>query len=163
MGLNHHSQMERLLQPYKPYTPRVYPNDKIVSIGQQMTSTALKCFMTFRFLTQLQFATEKLSCRQLTSHPFLGEWRDVVTRLGRWIDFDNDYKTLYPWFMESVWWVFKELFAKGLVYKGYKVMPFSTACSTPLSNFESGQNYKDVIDPAVVVRFPLLDAGDEGK
>ena len=87
----------------------------------------------------------------------------MVTRLGRWIDFDNDYKTLYPWFMESVWWVFKELFSKGLVYKGYKVMPFSTACSTPLSNFESGQNYKDVVDPAVVVRFPLLDAGDEGE
>ena len=91
------------------------------------------------------------------------EWRQVVTRLGRWIDFDNDYKTLYPWFMESVWWVFKELFSKGLVYKGYKVMPFSTACSTPLSNFESGQNYKDVVDPAVVVRFPLLDKGDEGE
>ena len=91
------------------------------------------------------------------------EWRQVVTRLGRWIDFDNDYKTLYPWFMESVWWVFKELYTKGLVYKGYKVMPFSTACSTPLSNFESGQNYKDVVDPAVVVRFPLLDKGDEGR
>ena len=86
-----------------------------------------------------------------------------MTRLGRWIDFDNDYKTLYPWFMESVWWVFKELYTKGLVYKGYKVMPFSTACSTPLSNFESGQNYKDVVDPAVVVRFPLLDKGDEGR
>lgn len=44
-----------------------------------------------------------------------------MTRLGRWIDFENDYKTLYPWFMESVWWVFKELFKKGLVYRGYKV------------------------------------------
>ena len=98
-----------------------------------------------------------------TIQPISGEWRQVVTRLGRWIDFDNDYKTLYPWFMESVWWVFKELYSKGLVYKGYKVMPFSTACSTPLSNFESGQNYKDVVDPTVVVRFPLLDAGDEGK
>lgn len=50
--------------------------------------------------------------------------------------------------MESIWWVFKQLFSKGLVYRGFKVMPFSTACSTPLSNFESGQNYKEVVDPA---------------
>lgn len=69
-------------------------------------------------------------------------------------DFKNDYKTLYPTFMESIWWVFKELYNKGLVYQGVKVMPYSTACSTPLSNFESGQNYKDVVDPAVVITFP---------
>ena len=69
------------------------------------------------------------------------------------LDFENDYKTLYPWFMESIWWVFKQLFVKGLVYRGFKVMPFSTACSTPLSNFESGQNYKDVQDPAGIFFF----------
>ncbi|CAH8551607.1 unnamed protein product [Schistosoma turkestanicum] len=62
---------------------------------------------------------------------------------------------MYPWFMESVWWVFKQLYDKGLVYRGLKVMPFSTACSTPLSNFEAGQNYKDVQDPAIIVSFPL--------
>lgn len=56
--------------------------------------------------------------------------------------------------MESIWWVFKEIYNKGLVYQGVKVMPYSTACATPLSNFESGQNYKDVVDPAVVVTFP---------
>lgn len=60
-------------------------------------------------------------------------------------------------FMESVWWVFKQLFDKGLVYRGYRVMPYSTALNTPLSNFEAQQNYKDVQDPAVVVTFPLLD------
>ena len=59
--------------------------------------------------------------------------------------------------MESVWWVFKQLFDKGLVYRGYRVMPYSTALNTPLSNFEAQQNYKDVQDPAVVVTFPLLD------
>lgn len=59
--------------------------------------------------------------------------------------------------MESVWWVFKQLYLKGLVYQGNKVMPYSTACNTPLSNFESGQNYKDVVDPAVTVSLPLLD------
>ncbi|EMP39735.1 Isoleucyl-tRNA synthetase, cytoplasmic [Chelonia mydas] len=83
------------------------------------------------------------------------EWRISVTRLGRWIDFDKDYKTLYPEFMETVWWVFKQLYDKGLVYRGVKVMPFSTACNTPLSNFESHQNYKDVQDPSVIVSFPL--------
>ncbi|XP_034633353.1 isoleucine--tRNA ligase, cytoplasmic [Trachemys scripta elegans] len=83
------------------------------------------------------------------------EWRISITRLGRWIDFDNDYKTLYPEFMETVWWVFKQLYDKGLVYRGVKVMPFSTACNTPLSNFEAHQNYKDVQDPSVIVSFPL--------
>lgn len=59
--------------------------------------------------------------------------------------------------MESVWWVFKELYNKGLVYQGVKVMPYSTTCSTPLSNFEAGQNYKDVVDPAVVISFPTSE------
>jgi len=95
-------------------------------------------------------------CRKIVSR-YSKEWQEIMTRLGRWIDFDNDYKTMYIWFMESVWWVFKQLFEKGMVYQGYKVMPFSTACNTPLSNFESGQNYKEVDDPAVVVSFPLLE------
>ncbi|XP_038221814.1 isoleucine--tRNA ligase, cytoplasmic [Zerene cesonia] len=95
-------------------------------------------------------------CRKIVMK-YATEWETIITRMGRWIDFKNDYKTLYPWFMESVWWVFKELFNKGLVYQGVKVMPFSTACSTPLSNFESGQNYKDVVDPAVVVSFPTAE------
>lgn len=93
-------------------------------------------------------------CRKIVTR-YAQEWEEIMTRLGRWIDFRNDYKTMYPSFMESVWWAFKQLFNKGLVYRGFKVMPFSTACNTPLSNFEAGQNYKDVTDPAVVVSFPL--------
>eukprot|EP00581_Thalassiosira_minuscula_P010935 CAMPEP_0183712172 /NCGR_PEP_ID=MMETSP0737-20130205/7379_1 /TAXON_ID=385413 /ORGANISM="Thalassiosira miniscula, Strain CCMP1093" /LENGTH=1173 /DNA_ID=CAMNT_0025940751 /DNA_START=79 /DNA_END=3600 /DNA_ORIENTATION=- len=96
------------------------------------------------------------TCRGIVTR-YTKEWERTVTRLGRWIDFENDYKTMDPTFMESVWWVFKELFKKDLVYQGYKVMPFSTACGTPLSNFEAGLNYKDVRDPAVVVSFPLKD------
>ena len=91
---------------------------------------------------------------------YTSEWESTVTRLGRWIDFENDYKTMDPNFMESVWWVFKQLFNKDLVYQGYKVMPFSTACGTPLSNFEAGLNYKDVRDPAVVVHFPIVGEED---
>lgn len=93
-------------------------------------------------------------CRKIVSR-YCSDWEEIISRLGRWIDFDNDYKSMYPWYMESIWWVFKQLYNKGLVYRGYKVMPFSTACNTPLSNFESGQNYKDVVDPAVIVSFPL--------
>ncbi|KAI9808987.1 MAG: isoleucine--tRNA ligase [Pycnora praestabilis] len=95
-------------------------------------------------------------CRAIVMR-FATEWRQTIDRLGRWIDFDNDYKTMDPSFMESVWWVFKQLFEKDVVYRGYKVMPYSTALNTPLSNFEAQQNYKDTQDPAVVVSFPLLD------
>ncbi|XP_058487318.1 isoleucine--tRNA ligase, cytoplasmic [Solea solea] len=98
-------------------------------------------------------------CRNIVMR-YSNEWEISVTRMGRWIDFKNDYKTLYPWFMETVWWVFKQLYDKGLVYRGVKVMPFSTACSTPLSNFESNQNYKDVQDPSVIVNFPLVENQD---
>lgn len=93
-------------------------------------------------------------CRKIVMR-YSSEWEQTVERMGRWIDFQHDYKTLYPWFMESVWWAFSQLVKKGLVYRGVKVMPFSTSCSTPLSNFEAGQNYKDVVDPAVVVGFTL--------
>lgn len=111
-------------------------------------------------------------CRSIVMR-YSSEWRKTVERMGRWIDFDNDYKTLNTPFMESVWWAFSELFKKGLVYRGLKVMPYSTGCLTPLSNFEAGQNYKDVNDPAgmlfilpvilsisffvVTVAFPLVD------
>ncbi|KAL9554700.1 isoleucine--tRNA ligase [Mucor bainieri] len=95
-------------------------------------------------------------CRAIVMR-YAGEWRKTVERMARWIDFDNDYKTLNPTFMESVWWVFKQLFEKGQVYRGQRVMPYSTGCTTPLSNFESSQNYKDVNDPAIVVGFPLVD------
>eukprot|EP00117_Sycon_ciliatum_P023564 scpid24302/ scgid20002/ Isoleucine--tRNA ligase, cytoplasmic; Isoleucyl-tRNA synthetase len=93
-------------------------------------------------------------CRSIVMR-YSSDWERIVNRLGRWIDFKNDYKTLYPEFMESIWWVFKQLYEKGLVYRGFKVMPYSTGCHTPLSNFEANQNYKEVEDPAVIVTFPL--------
>ena len=86
------------------------------------------------------------------------EWREIVGRLGRWIDFDNDYKTMNITFMESVWHVFKTIYDRGLVYRSSKVMPYSTACNTVLPNFEAGSNYKDdTRDPSVLVTFPLLE------
>ncbi|KAI7835027.1 isoleucyl-tRNA synthetase [Kickxella alabastrina] len=93
-------------------------------------------------------------CRSIVMR-YASEWRETIERLGRWIDFDNDYKTLDTPFMESVWWVFKQLFEKDLVYRGMRVMPYSTGLNTTLSNFEANLNFQDVIDPAVVVSFPL--------
>lgn len=96
------------------------------------------------------------ACRSIVMR-YSSEWEKIVNRLGRWIDFKNDYKTLDITFMESVWWVFKQLYSKDMVYRGFKVMPYSTGCTTPLSNFEANLAYKDVDDPAVVVSFPLVD------
>ncbi|MAA78106.1 MAG: isoleucine--tRNA ligase [Deltaproteobacteria bacterium] len=88
---------------------------------------------------------------------FTQEWEQVVTRLGRWVDFDNDYKTMDPSFMESVWWVFSELWKKGLIYQDFRVMPFSWRLSTALSNFEANMDYRDVQDPAITAKMPLVD------
>lgn len=95
-------------------------------------------------------------CRAIVMR-YAADWRVTVERMGRWIDFDNDYKTLNTPFMESEWWAFSELWKKGMVYRGQRVMPYSTGCTTPLSNFEAGLDYRDVNDPAVTVAFPLVD------
>eukprot|EP00923_Selenidium_pygospionis_P031029 GHVN01055109.1.p1 GENE.GHVN01055109.1~~GHVN01055109.1.p1 ORF type:complete len:946 (-),score=156.39 GHVN01055109.1:1126-3963(-) len=95
-------------------------------------------------------------CRAIVQR-YSSEWRSIVERMGRWIDFDRDYKTMDRSFMESVWWVFKEMHSKGLVYRDSKVMPFSCACGTPLSNFEAGLNYKEVSDPSIIVAFPTVE------
>ena len=95
-------------------------------------------------------------CRSMVLR-YVGEWRKTVTRMGRWVDFDNDYKTMEPGFMESVWWVFKQLWDQGRVYRSHRIMPYSWKLSTPLSNFEAGSNYKDVQDPTVTVRVKVID------
>jgi isoleucyl-tRNA synthetase len=90
-------------------------------------------------------------CRSLVL-TYVAEWRKTVTRMGRWVDFDNDYKTMDPTFMETIWWVFKQLWEQGRVYKSYRIMPYSWKLTTPLSNFEAGNNYQEVQDPAITVR-----------
>ncbi|MEM7175520.1 MAG: isoleucine--tRNA ligase [Chlamydiota bacterium] len=95
-------------------------------------------------------------CRSIVLR-YVGEWKKTVQRMGRWVDFEKTYKTMDRSFMESVWWVFKELWKKDLVYQGFKVMPFSAQLGTPLSNFEANLNYRDVDDPSIVVTLPLVD------
>jgi len=93
---------------------------------------------------------------------YTAEWEQTVTRMGRWVDFEHDYKTMDTPFMESIWWVFKQLWDKGRVYKSYRIMPYSWALTTPLSNFEANSNYKEVQDPAVTVRFAITSGQLEG-
>ena len=87
------------------------------------------------------------------------EWESTVDRMGRFVDFKDDYKTMDPDFMESVWWVFGELWKKGLIYEGEKVVSYSPKLGSPLSNFEANLNYKDIDDPAVTVKFKLTEPG----
>ncbi len=93
-------------------------------------------------------------CRSIVLR-YTREWREVVTRMGRWVDFDHDYKTMDPNYMESIWWVFKALWEKDLVYEGFRIVPYCPRCTTPLSNFETNQGYADVQDPAITIRFKV--------
>ena len=99
------------------------------------------------------------ACRNLVERT-TEEWEEVTGRIGRWVDFRNDYKTMDPDFMESVWWVFKQLWNKGLIYRDFKVLPYSWACSTPLSNFEMNLGgYKEVDDPSITVKLRVIEGG----
>lgn len=93
-------------------------------------------------------------CRSMVT-TYVEEWRKTVTRMGRWVDFDNDYKTMDKTFMESIWWVFSELWKQGRIYRAHRIMPYSWKLNTPLSNFEAGRNYQDVQDPSITVRVKL--------
>ncbi|WKD59006.1 isoleucine--tRNA ligase [Corynebacterium caspium] len=88
------------------------------------------------------------------------EWEEYVTRQARWVDFENGYKTMDPGYMESVIWAFKELYEKGLIYQGFRVLPYSWAEHTPLSNQETrlDDSYKMRQDPTLTVTMPLTGA-----
>ncbi|WP_018159420.1 isoleucine--tRNA ligase [Smaragdicoccus niigatensis] len=96
---------------------------------------------------------------------YTDDWREYVTRQARWVDFDNDYKTLDIDYMESVMWVFKTLYDKGLIYQGFRVLPYSWYEQTPLSNQESKLDdaYKMRQDPAVTVKMPLTSGKFAGS
>ncbi len=105
-----------------------------------------------------EYGIEKFNahCRESVMK-YRDAWRDYVTRQARWVDFDNDYKTMDTDFMESVIWAFKQLFDKGLIYESYRVMPYSWAAETPVSNFETKLDnaYREREDKAVTVKFRL--------
>lgn len=96
------------------------------------------------------------ACRSIVKR-YSEEWKTTVRRVGRWVDMENPYFTMDVSFMQSVWWVFQQMFQKGLIYEGHKVVPYSVGISTPLSNFEANLNYKMVQDPALTVSFAVLN------
>ncbi|MBL9077799.1 MAG: isoleucine--tRNA ligase [Planctomycetes bacterium] len=104
------------------------------------------------------------ACRR-SVQKYTREWRNYVTRQARWVDFDQDYKTMDLSYMESVLWAFRTLYAKGLVYEGQRVMPYSWAMQTPVSNFETriDDATRPRQDPAITVAFALhARPGDPG-
>jgi isoleucyl-tRNA synthetase len=98
------------------------------------------------------------ACRSIVLR-YTAQWESVVDRMGRWVDFANQYRTMDPPYMESIWWVFKRIWEKQLIYRGFRVQPYCPRCATPLSNFEMNEGYKEVSGPSITVTFPL--AGDE--
>ncbi|MFA5133213.1 MAG: isoleucine--tRNA ligase [Patescibacteria group bacterium] len=98
------------------------------------------------------------SCRGIVLR-YTKEWRKTVERIGRWVDMDNDYRTMDTPYMESIWWVFKSLYEKGLIYEGSKILPYCPRCATPLSNFEANMPgaYRDITDQAITVKLKVLE------
>jgi isoleucyl-tRNA synthetase len=105
-------------------------------------------------------------CRE-SVFEFLEDWNRLTERIGFWVDLDDAYRTLDPEYVESIWWSLKTIADKGLLYEGHKVVPYCPRCGTALSSHELALGYKDVKDPSVYVRFPVLadhgpvKAGDE--
>ena len=95
------------------------------------------------------------ACRDLVLR-FTSEWQQFIQRVGRWVDWSNQYRTMDAEFMESVWWVFKSLWDSGLVYEGFKSLAYCPRCATPLSNFEVNQGYQETQDPSVTIRFKVV-------
>lgn len=89
------------------------------------------------------------------------EWRKMTERLGFWVDLDDPYVTYHDNYIESVWWAVKTIYDKGLMYKGYKVVPYCPRCGTALSSHEVAQGYKDIKEPSIFVQFKVMDREDE--
>lgn len=109
-----------------------------------------------------EFGIEEFNrlCRE-SVFTYVEEWNRLTERIGFWIDLDDPYVTLDNDYIESVWWSLKTLFDRGDLYEGHRVSPYCPRCGTALSSHEVAQGYKDVVDPSVHVRFPLLDGSGE--
>lgn len=102
------------------------------------------------------------ACRS-TVLRFADEWKKTIRRYGRWVDMEHAYNTMDRSYMESVWWVFSELWKKGLIYEGKKPMHICPRCATPLSNFEVTLGYKDIKDISATAKFRLTNAREKLK
>ncbi len=114
-------------------------------------------------IEELGVAKFNETARELVNHTAT-DWYDITRRIGRWVDFDNDYKTMDVTFMESVWWGFKQLWDRGLIYKAFKVLPYSWGAATSLSNFEVNLGgYRDVEDPSITLRLAVTDGNEHAE
>src|SRR3989344_1319069 len=87
---------------------------------------------------------------------YIAQWKEIIPRFGRFVDMEHDYRTMDSAYTESIWWAFKTLYNKGLMYEGYKAMHICPRCETTLANFEVNQGYKDVTDISVTIKFPVV-------
>jgi len=99
------------------------------------------------------------ACRK-SVFKYVKEWEEMSLRIGFWLDMDNPYVTMEEDYIESVWWSLKEIYNKGLMYLGYKVVPYCPRCGTPLSSHEVGQGMRETTDPSIHVKFKSLDFED---
>jgi isoleucyl-tRNA synthetase len=95
-------------------------------------------------------------CRR-SAFEYIQEWERFTDRIGFWVDLEEAYVTYTNKYIESVWWILKTFWDKGLLYQGYKVVPYCPRCGTPLSDHEVALGYEQAVDPSVFVRLPLVD------
>ena len=91
---------------------------------------------------------------------YLADWEEITRLIGFWIDLDHPYVTYYNWYVESLWWIFKQIHRAGLLIRGHKVVPFCNRCGTPLSSHEVAQGYEDVTEPSIYIAFQTEDDPD---
>jgi isoleucyl-tRNA synthetase len=98
-------------------------------------------------------------CRQ-SAFDYIREWERLTDRIAFWVDLEEAYVTYTNDYIESVWWILKKYWDKGLLYQGFKVVPYCPRCGTPLSDHEVAQGYSEAVDPSIFVRLPLIDDPD---
>ncbi len=105
-----------------------------------------------------EFGIEKFNalCRE-SAFSRIQDWEKMTERIGYWVDLSRSYVTYTDAYIESVWWLLRQIWDKGLLYQGYKVVPYCPRCGTPLSNHEVAQGYADALDPSITIRLPLVD------
>ncbi|HHL71090.1 MAG TPA: isoleucine--tRNA ligase [Bacteroidetes bacterium] len=106
----------------------------------------------------IEYGVEKFNqkCRE-SVWKYKNEWDELTRRMGYWIDLDDPYITYENDYIESVWWILSELWKKDLIYQGHRILPYCPRCETPLSSHEVAQGYKDIDDPSIYVKVPLLN------
>ena len=146
--VNYHRMSDHAVVDIPGYDCHGVPIETIVNREMNIT--------TLDDLQRIGIVTFNEKCKE-NIRKFEGSWEPIYNKMGRWADFKNCYKTMDCQYMESVWWAFAELHKKNLVYRGYKVTPYSYLLQSPLSNFEASQNYKEKDTKTIYVKFAVKE------